>query len=110
MFGRDRRSGADTIPVVSKLRCSLFRAHDMSGWRLRDRRRGCGKVGIPRLLRDFQAEGKSPLLGFSTQRLFHSLFPAIQLALGQTGPSWRVITAHDMRPIPNTPALVQMFT
>src|SRR5450759_1070545 len=95
--------------VVSKLKCPLFRAHDMSGLRLRDRRRGCGKVGIPRVVRDSQAEWKSPPLGFSTQRLFHSLSPAIQFALGQTGPSLRVIAAHDMRPIPNAPALVQMF-
>src|SRR5665213_1781992 len=36
-------------------------------------RRGCGKVGIPRGLRDFQARWESPLLDFSTERLFHGL-------------------------------------
>ncbi|MBZ5641906.1 MAG: hypothetical protein LAO19_04035 [Acidobacteriia bacterium] len=42
-------------------------------WRLH-RRRGCGKVGIPRRLRDSQAQWKSCFY-FSTQRLFHSPFP-----------------------------------
>ncbi|HEV2521955.1 MAG TPA: hypothetical protein VGT24_06195, partial [Candidatus Acidoferrales bacterium] len=46
------------MAVVSKLKCPVFVAHDMSGLRSMDRRRGCGKVGIPRLLRDFQAQGK----------------------------------------------------
>src|ERR1017187_9854703 len=99
----------DTLPVVSKLKCPLFRAHDMSCLRLKDRRRGCGKVGIPRCVLDSQAERKSLPLGFSSQRLFHSLSPAIQFALAQTRPSLRVITADDMRPIANTPALVQML-
>src|SRR5450756_456945 len=99
----------DTRGVVSKLKCPLFRAHDMSGLRLRDRRRGCGKVGIPRCVRDSQAERKSLPLGFSSQRLFHSLSPAIPFALAQTRPSSRVITADDMRPIANTPALVPML-
>jgi hypothetical protein len=36
-------------------------------------RRGCGKVGIPRGLRDFQVRWESPK-DFSTERLFHSLF------------------------------------
>jgi hypothetical protein len=44
------------LTVVSKLKCPVFVAHDMSGLRLLGRRRrGCGKVGIPRLLRDSQA-------------------------------------------------------
>src|SRR5436853_6958679 len=34
--------------------------------------RGCGKVGIQRLLRDFQARWESRVLDFSTSRLFHS--------------------------------------
>src|SRR5215469_1489227 len=37
------------------------------------RRRSCGKVGIPLCWRDFQAWWESPLLGFSTTCLFHSL-------------------------------------
>src|SRR5437870_13798015 len=34
--------------------------------------RGCGKVGIQRLLRDFQARWESRVLDFSSSRLFHS--------------------------------------
>src|ERR1700719_5177331 len=94
--------------VGSKLKCPLFRAHDMSGLRLRDRRRGCGKVGIPRLLRDFQAQWKT-WFWFSTERLFHSLSPAIRFVLAQPRPSLRVVAAHHMRPVPNTPGLIKMF-
>jgi len=36
-------------------------------------RGGCGEAGIPPSLRDFQARGESPLLDFSTERLFHGL-------------------------------------
>src|SRR6201997_324799 len=36
------------------------------------RRRGCGKVGIPRCLRDFQARRQSRVFDFSALRLFHS--------------------------------------
>src|SRR5215472_18683141 len=46
----------------------------MSGLCSYSRRRGsCGKVGIPRCWRDFQAWWESPLLDFSTTCLFHSL-------------------------------------
>src|ERR1022692_3022188 len=37
------------------------------------RRRGGGKVRIPRLLRDLQVERESLFLDFSSQRLFHGL-------------------------------------
>src|ERR1017187_3335207 len=37
------------------------------------RRRGGGKVRIPRCLRDLQVERESRLLDFSFQRLFHGL-------------------------------------
>src|SRR6267378_2795669 len=95
--------------VVSKLKCPVFVAHDMSGLRSMDRRRrGCGKVGIPRPLRDFQAQWE-PCLWVSTERLFHSLSPAIPLLFAPPRPSLRVVTAHDMRPVPNTPGFIQMF-
>ena len=37
-----------------------------------DRRRGCGKVGIPRVGRDSQAQWET-CFWFSTERLFHGL-------------------------------------
>src|SRR5882762_2936598 len=102
-------SQSDTCHVVSKLKCPVFVAHDMSGLRSMDRRRrGCGKVGIPRPLRDFQAQWE-PCLWVSTERLFHSLSPAISLLFAPPRPSLRVVTAHDMRPVPNTPGFIQMF-
>src|SRR6266403_404235 len=94
--------------VVSKLKCPVFVAHDVSALRLMDRRRGCGKVGIPRFLRDSQAQWE-PCLWVSTERLSHSLSPAIRFALAQPRPSLRVVAAHDMRRVPNTPGLIQMF-
>jgi hypothetical protein len=95
--------------VASKSKCPLLRAHEMSGLRLREyRRRGCGKVEIPRFGRDFQARWESPK-DFSTERLFHSLPPAIWLRFRQKGPSLSVVASHHMRPIMNTPALVQVF-
>jgi hypothetical protein len=45
----------------------------MSGLMLiASRRRGWGKVGIPRSLRDFQARWESRVYDFSTARLLHS--------------------------------------
>ena len=81
----------------------------MSGLRLREqRRRDCGKVGIPRFGRDFQARWESPK-DFSTVRLFHSLPPPVSLRFGQAGLSLRVVTTHRVRPIVNAPALIEMF-
>src|SRR5260370_31773397 len=94
--------------VVSKLKCPVFVAHDMSGSWSMDRRRGCGKVGIPRLLRDFQAQWKT-CFWFSTQRLFHNLFPAIQFALAQPRPSLRGVATDDVWPVPDTPGFIQML-
>src|SRR4029077_6168174 len=89
---------AGSIVVGSKLKCPVFVAHEMSGLRSMDRRRrGCGKVGIPRPLRDFQAQWK-PCLVVSTERLFHSLSPAIPLRLARPRPSLLVVSAYDMRP------------
>src|ERR1017187_3291899 len=81
----------------------------MSGLRLREhRRRACGKVGIPRFGRDFQARWESPK-DFSTERLSHSLPPPVLLRLRQAGPSLSVVATHNVRPISNAPALIQMF-
>src|SRR5580698_4664579 len=81
----------------------------MSGLRLREyRRRDCGKVGIPRFGRDFQARWESPK-DFSTERLFHSLPPPVLLRLWQQGPSLGVVATYHVRPVANAPALIQMF-
>src|SRR5579872_4503857 len=97
------------LTVVSKLKCPLFVAHDMSGLGAMDRRRrGCGKVGIPRLLRDFQAQWKT-CFWFSKKRLFHSLSPAIQFALAQPRPSLRGVATDDVWPVPDTPGFIQML-
>ena len=59
---------------VSKCKCPVFVAREMSGFVFSSsRRRSCWKVGIPRCLRDFQARWKSRHLDFSTERLFNSL-------------------------------------
>src|ERR1700733_4918688 len=81
----------------------------MSGLRLREyRRRDCGKVGIPRFGRDFQARWESPK-DFSTERLFHSLPPPVLLGLWQQRPSLRVVATYNVRSVSNAPALIQMF-
>src|SRR5450759_4074447 len=55
-----------TPTVVSKSKCPVSLIPD-------SRRRGGGKVGIPRTLRDFQARWESRFLDFSSARLFHGL-------------------------------------
>src|SRR6267378_4329116 len=50
--------------VVSKLKCPVFVAHDMSGSWSMDRRRGCGKVGIPRLFAGFPSAVENLFLVF----------------------------------------------
>src|ERR1700685_1606332 len=80
----------------------------MSGLRLREyRRRDCGKVGIPRFGRDFQARWESPK-DFSTERLSHSL-PPVLLHLRYQGPTLRVVATHHVRPVSYAPAQIQMF-
>src|ERR1700739_3076117 len=60
-------------PVGSKLKCPVFIASEMSRLgKSASSRQGCGKVGIPRSLRDFQARRESRFLDFSASRLFHS--------------------------------------
>ena len=57
--------------VVSKLKCPLFVASDLSGLGLIIRRRDCGKVGIPPGVAGFPSKWKT-CFWISTQRLFHS--------------------------------------
>ena len=71
LFRLDNRP---TVSVVSKCKCPLFVASDMSGFdKSVSRRRGGGKVRIPRLLRDLQAWWESRLSDFSSSRLFRRL-------------------------------------
>ena len=66
------RTLANPRAVGSKLKCPVLVASEMSGLGLITNRRGCGKVGIPRTVRDFQARRESRLLDFSASCLFHS--------------------------------------
>src|ERR1700691_2167417 len=80
----------------------------MSGFDLISRsRRGGGKVGIPRTLRDFQAWWESRLFDFSTMRLFHGL----------AGRNFRiehwnaalVVATEGVRPIAEAQGSIQML-
>ncbi len=71
------------------------------------RRRGCGKVGIPPVLRDFQAEWKT-CFWFSTEWLFRSL-AASRVRLLQQRPTLRVIPTHDMGPVADGQRAIQML-
>src|ERR1035437_9366312 len=56
------------------MKCPLFVTNEMSGFiNSASRRRGGGKVRIPRSLRDLQVERESLFCDFSSQRLFHGL-------------------------------------
>jgi hypothetical protein len=70
------------------------------------RRRGCGKVGIPPLLRDFQAEWET-CFWFSTQRLFHSL--PTTLRFFQQRPALYVIASDDMQSVSDGQRVIEMF-
>src|SRR5271166_3027217 len=99
-------------PVRSKLKCPLFVASEMSGFGCsvysytRSRRR-CGKVGIPRCWRDFQARGKSRSLDFSTARLFHSFWRRVFVCV--EGHTLGVIASQPMRPVGKADRPVQML-
>src|ERR1700674_2106499 len=79
----------------------------MSGLRSMDRRRGCGKVGIPRPLRDFQAQWE-PCFWVSTERLFHSLSPPRRNGFQQRH-SCGVETAHYVWAIAHAQGAVQVL-
>jgi hypothetical protein len=80
------------VGVLSKLKCPLFITSEMSGLRLIPRSsRSCGKVGIPRCWRDFQASWESLLLDFSNSRLFHSSLARSRLR-GLDGHTLRGVT------------------
>lgn len=79
----------------------------MSGWlSSASSRRSCGKVGILRSLRDFQARWNGLLLEFSTERLFHSFWRRNDLlhvlALGGVAP-------QSLRPVGEAESAVQML-
>src|SRR5271165_6438030 len=99
-------------PVRSKLKCPLFVASEMSGFGCsvysytRSRRR-CGKVGIPRCWRDFQARGKSRLWDFSTARLFHSVGRRVFVYV--EGHTLGAIASQPMRPVGKTDRTVQVL-
>src|SRR2546429_1584446 len=69
--------------------------------------RGCGKVGIPRLLRDFQARWESRVLDFSTSRLFHSP-SALRFVVCQ-GRTLGAVSAQPVRSMGEAVASVQVL-
>src|SRR5664279_4638103 len=71
------------------------------------RRGRCGKVGIPRTLRDFQARWKSLLWGFSTERLFHRCWRGV---FGRCdGHTLGGETSQPMRPVGEADGSIQML-
>src|SRR5215471_988746 len=93
--------------VGSKLKCPLFVAHDMSGFKLISRRRGGGKVGIRRSLRDFQARWESRLYDFSSERLFHG--PLGEWFGGRQRRALRRISSRTMRSVSKAQVSIQML-
>src|SRR5438270_8773141 len=68
--------------------------------------RGCGKVGIQRLLRDFQARWESRVLDFSSSRLFHSP-SALRFVVCQ-GRTLGAVSAQPVRSMGEAVASVQV--
>src|SRR6201987_5461331 len=80
----------------------------MSGFRLiASRSRGCGKVGIPRILRDFQARRESRFLDFSALRLFHS--PTRAYFFFRHRHSFRTVVAETLGAVSNRESSVQVL-
>ena len=71
------------------------------------RRRGCGKVGIPRLLRDFQAEWESWLFDVSTPRFLHSP-GALRFVVCQ-GRALGAVSAQPVRSVGEAESSVQLL-
>src|SRR5271169_2835940 len=93
--------------VRSKLKCPLFVASEMSGFKLTSSGRGCGKVEIPRRLRDFQAGWESRVYDFSTSRLFHSpsrrhLCRALHCPCGR-------VASQQVRPVSKAESSIQVL-
>src|ERR1035437_6964913 len=108
--GRCQPAGgiAASSSVVSKLKCPVFLARDMSGLSYTtSSRRGCGKVGMPRLLRDFQAKWESRVLDFSTARLFPGLAGRQFRVEDRTAAL--VVATEGLRPIVEAEASVQVL-
>src|ERR1035437_5629947 len=57
------------VRFSEQVKCPVWLSNKSSS----SRRRGGGKVRIPRSVRDLQVEGESLFLDFSSQRLFHGL-------------------------------------
>ena len=71
------------------------------------RSRGCGKVGIPRSLRDFQARRESQFLDFSALRLFHSP-PRADFFVFQRH-SFPTVVAETLGPVSNRVSSIQVL-
>src|SRR5437016_12212210 len=69
--------------------------------------RGCGKVGIQSLLRDFQARWESRVLDFSSSRLFHSP-SALRFVVCQ-GRTLGTVSAHPARSMGEALASVEVL-
>src|ERR1700680_4165837 len=69
------------------------------------RRRGCGEVGIPRRVRDFQAWWERLPADFSTARLLHS---RLSIAAAPR-PTFGRVAPHTMRPIAQAQRAIQML-
>src|SRR5271166_1409474 len=99
-------------PVRSKLKCPLFVASEMSGFGCsvysytRSRRR-CGKVGIPRSWRDFQARWESLLWDVPTARLFHSVRRRVFVCV--EGHTLGAITSQPTRSVGEADGTVQVL-
>src|ERR1035437_10680473 len=70
-------------------------------------RRGCGKVGIPRLLRDFEARWERRVLDFSSSRLFHS--PSRRGFAFCQGRTQSAVSAQSVRSMGEAEASVQVL-
>src|SRR5438309_7173163 len=74
---------------------------------LTNRRRGGGKVGIPRTLRDFQARRESRRYDFSWERLFHG---RSRRHFGRCqGRALRRVSSQTMRPVCQTQRSIQVL-
>src|SRR6266576_6776849 len=74
--------------------------------KLTSRSRGCGKVGVPRSMRDFQAGWESRFWDFSSPRLFHNPWRR-RFVLQQL--SFRAIAAQALRSVSEGERSIQML-
>src|SRR5260370_42258926 len=69
--------------------------------------RGCGKVGIPRFLREFQARWESRFFDFSTVRLFNS--PSRRGFVFWQSRTLGAVSAQTVRSVRQTKSSIQML-